>query len=191
MNSSVDELLLWHSVITIKDVSGGVRAPAALWRLELRIIPTSLRFSNRTIQKPNGFCFYPLRCGASMSTPADTSGGMSHPGPSPAAGLSPGPILGPSPGPDRSPSSVHSMMGPSPGPGTPNAHHGMQGPGQSDYSQDGMYPMHKVGGDSRTDQKCLNAWWCSGQHSCWLQLGSNPSGVLPLWGSVCASTTFL
>uniref|UniRef100_A0A3B3DAX5 Probable global transcription activator SNF2L2 n=1 Tax=Oryzias melastigma TaxID=30732 RepID=A0A3B3DAX5_ORYME len=78
-----------------------------------------------------------------MSTPADTPGGMSHPGPSPAAGLSPGPILGPSPGPDRSPSSVHSMMGPSPGPGTPNAHHGMQGPGQSDYSQDGMYPMHK------------------------------------------------
>ncbi|RVE67810.1 hypothetical protein OJAV_G00085560 [Oryzias javanicus] len=46
-------------------------------------------------------------------------------------------------GPDRSPSSVHSMMGPSPGPGTPNAPHGMQGPGQSDYSQDGMYPLHK------------------------------------------------
>ncbi|XP_078809523.1 putative global transcription activator SNF2L2 isoform X2 [Oryzias latipes] len=78
-----------------------------------------------------------------MSTPSDTPGGMSHPGPSPAAGLSPGPILGPSPGPDRSPSSVHSMMGPSPGPGTPNAPHGMQGQGQSDYSQDGMYPMHK------------------------------------------------
>ncbi|XP_037536783.1 probable global transcription activator SNF2L2 [Nematolebias whitei] len=78
-----------------------------------------------------------------MSTPSDTSGGMSHPGPSPSAGLSPGPILGPSPGPDPSPSSVHSMMGPSPGPGTPNAPHGMQGQGQSDYSQDGMYPMHK------------------------------------------------
>lgn len=77
-----------------------------------------------------------------MSTPSDTSGGMSHPGPSPGSGLSPGPILGPSPGPDPSPGSVHSMMGPSPGPGTPNAPHGMQG--QSDYSQDGMYPMHKV-----------------------------------------------
>lgn len=77
-----------------------------------------------------------------MTTPSDTSGGMSHPGPSPGAGLSPGPILGPSPGPDPSPGSVHSMMGPSPGPGTPNAPHGMQG--QSDYSQDGMYPMHKV-----------------------------------------------
>ncbi|CAN9512836.1 unnamed protein product [Ophioblennius macclurei] len=72
---------------------------------------------------------------------SDTSAGMSHPGPSPGAGLSPGPILGPSPGPDPSPSSVHSMMGPSPGPGTPNAPHGMQG--QSDYSQDSMYPMHK------------------------------------------------
>uniref|UniRef100_A0A4W6FH44 SWI/SNF related BAF chromatin remodeling complex subunit ATPase 2 n=1 Tax=Lates calcarifer TaxID=8187 RepID=A0A4W6FH44_LATCA len=78
-----------------------------------------------------------------MSTPSDTSGGMSHPGPSPGAGLSPGPILGPSPGPDPSPGSVHSMMGPSPGPGTPNAPHGMQGQGQSDYSQDGMYPLHK------------------------------------------------
>uniref|UniRef100_A0A671WJF4 SWI/SNF related BAF chromatin remodeling complex subunit ATPase 2 n=1 Tax=Sparus aurata TaxID=8175 RepID=A0A671WJF4_SPAAU len=77
-----------------------------------------------------------------MSTPSDTSGGMSHPGPSPGSGLSPGPILGPSPGPDPSPGSVHSMMGPSPGPGTPNAPHGMQG--QSDYSQDGMYPMHKT-----------------------------------------------
>ncbi|KAK9522138.1 hypothetical protein VZT92_018623 [Zoarces viviparus] len=77
-----------------------------------------------------------------MSTPSDTSGGMSHPGPSPGAGLSPGPILGPSPGPDPSPGSVHSMMGPSPGPGTPNAPHGMQG--QSEYSQDGMYPMHKT-----------------------------------------------
>ncbi|XP_034072512.1 probable global transcription activator SNF2L2 isoform X1 [Gymnodraco acuticeps] len=76
-----------------------------------------------------------------MSTPLDTSGGMSHPGPSPGAGLSPGPILGPSPGPDPSPGSVHSMMGPSPGPGTPNAPHGIQG--QSEYSQDGMYPMHK------------------------------------------------
>uniref|UniRef100_A0A672J5M7 Probable global transcription activator SNF2L2 n=1 Tax=Salarias fasciatus TaxID=181472 RepID=A0A672J5M7_SALFA len=76
-----------------------------------------------------------------MSTPSDSSGGMSHPGPSPGAGLSPGPILGPSPGPDPSPGSVHSMMGPSPGPGTPNAPHGMQG--QSDYSQDSMYPMHK------------------------------------------------
>ncbi|XP_049434421.1 probable global transcription activator SNF2L2 [Epinephelus fuscoguttatus] len=79
-----------------------------------------------------------------MSTPSDTSGGMSHPGPSPGAGLSPGPILGPSPGPDPSPGSVHSMMGPSPGPGTPNAPHGMQGQGQSDYSQDSMYPMHKT-----------------------------------------------
>lgn len=79
-----------------------------------------------------------------MSTPSDTPGGMSHPGPSPGAGLSPGPILGPSPGPDPSPGSVHSMMGPSPGPGTPNAPHGMQGQGQSEYSQDSMYPMHKV-----------------------------------------------
>ncbi|XP_033474870.2 putative global transcription activator SNF2L2 [Epinephelus lanceolatus] len=79
-----------------------------------------------------------------MSTPSDTAGGMSHPGPSPGAGLSPGPILGPSPGPDPSPGSVHSMMGPSPGPGTPNAPHGMQGQGQSDYSQDSMYPMHKT-----------------------------------------------
>ncbi|XP_073321439.1 probable global transcription activator SNF2L2 [Pagrus major] len=79
-----------------------------------------------------------------MSTPSDTSGGMSHPGPSPGAGLSPGPILGPSPGPDPSPGSVHSMMGPSPGPGTPNAPHSMQGQGQSDYSQDSMYPMHKT-----------------------------------------------
>ncbi|XP_072243436.1 probable global transcription activator SNF2L2 isoform X1 [Leuresthes tenuis] len=78
-----------------------------------------------------------------MSTPSDTSGGMSHPGPSPGAGLSPGPILGPSPGPDPSPSSVHSMMGPSPGPGTPSTPHGMQGQGQSDYSQDGMFPVHK------------------------------------------------
>ncbi|TDH13114.1 hypothetical protein EPR50_G00054550 [Perca flavescens] len=60
------------------------------------------------------------------------------------AGLSPGPILGPSPGPDPSPGSVHSMMGPSPGPGTPNAPHGMQGQGQSEYSQDSMYPMHKT-----------------------------------------------
>ncbi|XP_060927167.1 LOW QUALITY PROTEIN: probable global transcription activator SNF2L2 [Limanda limanda] len=79
-----------------------------------------------------------------MSTPSDTAGGMSHPGPSPGPGLSPGspgPILGPSPGPDPSPGSVHSMMGPSPGPGTPNAPHGMQG--QGEYSQDGMYPMHK------------------------------------------------
>ncbi|XP_070819753.1 probable global transcription activator SNF2L2 [Chaetodon trifascialis] len=79
-----------------------------------------------------------------MSTPSDTPGGMSHPGPSPGAGLSPGPILGPSPGPDPSPGSVHSMMGPSPGPGTPNAPHSMQGQGQSDYSQDSMYPMHKT-----------------------------------------------
>ncbi|KAF1389569.1 hypothetical protein PFLUV_G00074770 [Perca fluviatilis] len=60
------------------------------------------------------------------------------------AGLSPGPILGPSPGPDPSPGSVHSMMGPSPGPGTPNAPHGMQGQGQSEYSQDSMYPMQKT-----------------------------------------------
>ncbi|XP_077417640.1 putative global transcription activator SNF2L2 [Vanacampus margaritifer] len=78
-----------------------------------------------------------------MSTPSDLSGGMSHPGPSPGAGLSPGPILGPSPGPDPSPGSVHSMMGPSPGPGTPNAAHGMQGQAQSDFSQDMMYSMHK------------------------------------------------
>lgn len=79
-----------------------------------------------------------------MSTPSETSGGMSHPGPSPGAGMSPGPILGPSPGPDPSPSSVHSMMGPSPGPGTPNAPHGMQSQGQSDYTQDSIYSMHKV-----------------------------------------------
>lgn len=79
-----------------------------------------------------------------MSTPSDTTGGMSHPGPSPGTGLSPGPIMGPSPGPDPSPGSVHSMMGPSPGPGTPNVPHGMQTQGQSDYSQDSMYPMHKV-----------------------------------------------
>lgn len=79
-----------------------------------------------------------------MSTPSDTAGGMSHPGPSPGTGLSPGPIMGPSPGPDPSPGSVHSMMGPSPGPGTPNVPHGMQNQGQSDYSQDSMYPMHKV-----------------------------------------------
>uniref|UniRef100_A0A8C5GX34 Probable global transcription activator SNF2L2 n=1 Tax=Gouania willdenowi TaxID=441366 RepID=A0A8C5GX34_GOUWI len=78
-----------------------------------------------------------------MSTPSDTSGGMSHPGPSPGAGMSPGPILGPSPGPDPSPSSVHSMMGPSSGPGTPNAPHGMPGQGAGDFSQDSMYPMHK------------------------------------------------
>lgn len=52
--------------------------------------------------------------------------------------------MGPSPGPDPSPGSVHSMMGPSPGPGTPNVPHGMQTQGQSDYSQDSMYPMHKV-----------------------------------------------
>lgn len=56
--------------------------------------------------------------------------------------------MGPSPGPDPSPGSVHSMMGPSPGPGTPNVPHGMQSQGQSDYSQDSMYPMHKV---------CLNS----------------------------------
>lgn len=79
-----------------------------------------------------------------MSTPTDTTGGMSHPGPSPGTGLSPGPIMGPSPGPDPSPGSVHSMMGPSPGPGTPNVPHGMQPQGQSDYSQDSMFPMHKV-----------------------------------------------
>uniref|UniRef100_A0A8C6L879 SWI/SNF related BAF chromatin remodeling complex subunit ATPase 2 n=1 Tax=Nothobranchius furzeri TaxID=105023 RepID=A0A8C6L879_NOTFU len=85
---------------------------------------------------------FSVKC-ISMSTPSDTPGGMSHPGPSPGAGLSPGPILGPSPGPDPSPSSVHSMMGPSPGPGTPNAPHGMHTQGQSDYSQDSMYPMHK------------------------------------------------
>nr|XP_057926352.1 probable global transcription activator SNF2L2 [Doryrhamphus excisus] len=78
-----------------------------------------------------------------MSTPSDTTSGMSHPGPSPGAGLSPGPILGPSPGPDPSPGSVHSMMGPSPGPGTPNAAHGMQGQAQGDFSQDVMYSMHK------------------------------------------------
>ncbi|KAM9743321.1 putative global transcription activator SNF2L2 isoform 1-T1 [Menidia menidia] len=79
-----------------------------------------------------------------MSTPSDSSGGMSHPGPSPGAGLSPGPILGPSPGPDPSPGSVHSMMGPSSGPGTPSGPHGLQTQGQSDYSQDGMYPVHKT-----------------------------------------------
>ncbi|KAG7220437.1 hypothetical protein INR49_003304 [Caranx melampygus] len=93
----------------------------------------------------------------SMSTPSDTSGGMSHPGPSPGAGLSPGPILGPSPGPDPSPGSVHSMMGPSPGPGTPNAPHGLQGQGQSDYSQDSMYPMHKrIQKVFRPPHSCMN-----------------------------------
>uniref|UniRef100_A0AAY5EPW2 SWI/SNF related, matrix associated, actin dependent regulator of chromatin, subfamily a, member 2 n=1 Tax=Electrophorus electricus TaxID=8005 RepID=A0AAY5EPW2_ELEEL len=59
-----------------------------------------------------------------MSTPTDPSVGMSHPGPSPGAGLSPGPILGPSPGPGPSPGSVHSMMGPSPGP--PSVPHSIQ-----------------------------------------------------------------
>ncbi|XP_033829153.1 probable global transcription activator SNF2L2 isoform X1 [Periophthalmus magnuspinnatus] len=68
-----------------------------------------------------------------MSSHPDTTGGMSHAGPSPGAGLSPGP--------DPSPGSVHSMMGPSPGPGTPNAPHGIQS--QGEYSQDGMYGMHK------------------------------------------------
>ncbi|XP_036454908.1 probable global transcription activator SNF2L2 [Colossoma macropomum] len=76
-----------------------------------------------------------------MSTPTDPSVGMSHPGPSPGAGLSPGPILGPSPGPGPSPGSVHSMMGPSPGP--PSVPHSMQSQGTADYSQDGMHPMHK------------------------------------------------
>lgn len=76
-----------------------------------------------------------------MSTPTDPSVGMSHPGPSPGAGLSPGPILGPSPGPGPSPGSVHSMMGPSPGP--PSVPHSMQGQGTGDYSQDSMHPMHK------------------------------------------------
>ncbi|XP_046697235.1 probable global transcription activator SNF2L2 isoform X1 [Silurus meridionalis] len=75
-----------------------------------------------------------------MSTPTDPSVGMSHPGPSPGAGLSPGPILGPSPGPGPSPSSVHSMMGQSPGP--PSVH-GIQSQGSGDYSQEGMHPMHK------------------------------------------------
>uniref|UniRef100_A0A8C6U3V8 SWI/SNF related, matrix associated, actin dependent regulator of chromatin, subfamily a, member 2 n=1 Tax=Neogobius melanostomus TaxID=47308 RepID=A0A8C6U3V8_9GOBI len=68
-----------------------------------------------------------------MSTHPDTTGGMSHAGPSPGAGLSPGP--------DPSPGSVHSMMGPSPSPGTPNAPHSVQS--QGEYSQDGMYGMHK------------------------------------------------
>ncbi|KAL7836562.1 hypothetical protein AOLI_G00278460 [Acnodon oligacanthus] len=76
-----------------------------------------------------------------MSTPTDPSVGMSHPGPSPGAGLSPGPILGPSPGPGPSPGSVHSMMGPSPGP--PSVPHSMQSQGTADYTQDGMHPMHK------------------------------------------------
>ncbi|XP_072521061.1 probable global transcription activator SNF2L2 isoform X2 [Salminus brasiliensis] len=76
-----------------------------------------------------------------MSTPTDPSVGMSHPGPSPGAGLSPGPILGPSPGPGPSPGSVHSMMGPSPGP--PSVPHSMQGQGSGDYTQEGMHPMHK------------------------------------------------
>ncbi|XP_047674125.1 probable global transcription activator SNF2L2 isoform X2 [Tachysurus fulvidraco] len=76
-----------------------------------------------------------------MATPTDTSVGMSHPGPSPGAGLSPGPILGPSPGPGPSPGSVHSVMGPSPGP--PSVPHSMQSQGSGDYSQDGMHPMHK------------------------------------------------
>lgn len=78
-----------------------------------------------------------------MATPTDTSVGMSHPGPSPGAGLSPGPILGPSPGPGPSPGSVHSVMGPSPGP--PSVPHSMQSQGSGDYSQEGMHPMHKVG----------------------------------------------
>jgi hypothetical protein len=78
-----------------------------------------------------------------MSNPGDQSSSMSRSGPSPAAGLSPGPNLGgPSPGSDPSPGSVHSMMGPSSGPGTPSAPHGLQG--QGEYSQDGMHPMHKV-----------------------------------------------
>lgn len=85
---------------------------------------------------------------------------MSHPGPSPGAGLSPGPILGPSPGPDPSPGSVHSMMGPSPGPGTPNAPHGMQGQAQSEYSQDGMYSMHKV---KHNVSVAVSVCWC---HCC-------------------------
>ncbi|MCJ8746944.1 hypothetical protein PDJAM_G00147650 [Pangasius djambal] len=76
-----------------------------------------------------------------MSTPTDPSVGMSHPGPSPGAGLSPGPILGPSPGPGPSPGSGHSMMGPSPGP--PSVPHGMQSQGSGDYPQEGMHPMHK------------------------------------------------
>ncbi|XP_076856974.1 putative global transcription activator SNF2L2 isoform X2 [Brachyhypopomus gauderio] len=76
-----------------------------------------------------------------MSTPTDPSVGMSHPGPSPGAGLSPGPILGPSPGPGPSPGSVHSMMGPSPGP--PSVPHSMQSQGAGDYSQENMHPMHK------------------------------------------------
>ncbi|KAK2845552.1 hypothetical protein Q7C36_010406 [Tachysurus vachellii] len=76
-----------------------------------------------------------------MATPTDTSVGMSHPGPSPGAGLSPGPILGPSPGPGPSPGSVHSVMGPSPGP--PSVPHSMQSQGSGDYSQEGMHPMHK------------------------------------------------
>lgn len=78
-----------------------------------------------------------------MSTPTDPSVGMSHPGPSPGAGLSPGPILGPSPGPGPSPGSVHSMMGPSPGP--PSVPHGMQSQGSGEYPQEGVHPMHKVG----------------------------------------------
>uniref|UniRef100_A0A4W4E247 SWI/SNF related, matrix associated, actin dependent regulator of chromatin, subfamily a, member 2 n=1 Tax=Electrophorus electricus TaxID=8005 RepID=A0A4W4E247_ELEEL len=76
-----------------------------------------------------------------MSTPTDPSVGMSHPGPSPGAGLSPGPILGPSPGPGPSPGSVHSMMGPSPGP--PSVPHSIQSQGAGDYSQENMHPMHK------------------------------------------------
>ncbi|XP_053510010.1 probable global transcription activator SNF2L2 isoform X1 [Ictalurus furcatus] len=76
-----------------------------------------------------------------MSTPTDPSVGMSHPGPSPGAGLSPGPILGPSPGPGPSPGSVHSMMGPSPGP--PSVPHGMQSQGSGEYPQEGVHPMHK------------------------------------------------
>ncbi|XP_051543695.1 probable global transcription activator SNF2L2 isoform X1 [Myxocyprinus asiaticus] len=76
-----------------------------------------------------------------MSTPMEPPIGMSHAGPSPGVGLSPGPILVPSPGPGPSPGSVHSMMGPSPGP--PSVPHVMLGQGPGEYSQDSMHPMHK------------------------------------------------
>ena len=77
-----------------------------------------------------------------MSTSTDLTGSMSHSGQSPGAGQSPGPALGPSPGPGPSPGSVHSMMGPSPGPSS--GPYTMQNQGGGDYSQDNVYPMHKV-----------------------------------------------
>ncbi|KAL0979957.1 hypothetical protein UPYG_G00192090 [Umbra pygmaea] len=66
-----------------------------------------------------------------MSTPTEQAGSMSqpHPGRSPGPGLSPGP----------SPGSVHSMLGPSPGPPIMQ----VQGQSSGDYLQDTLQPMHK------------------------------------------------